>query len=457
MWLDKLVNDFFSFLEQQKFIITANEKVLIIKSLPYIDISEKEQFYSLLFSFIIKNKMDLDNFSYLFDIFFKNVDFKKKGNVKYNDLNSSGSTGILESVVSSYKFNKYNYGATLKYFILNDKIRMDRLIRLAVSNLDSIEINNQGSFFNKVKNSLNIDSLEKEIEIFKSELIKKGASVSDINEIINKIIRNLKDFKKKIRLEIKKEEKKHRSSGANSDIVSRQEIEISNSDIRLLEDISKKIIEKLKKKKAKRYKRSSSGILDIRKTIHKSVCYNQIPLKRIYKKQKKKKRNLIIFTDMSDSVKKYSGIILYFIYSLNKFFGMLETFTFISEVENITPVFKKKLSFNDFFYEINSRGGNSDYNSAFEIFLNKYGDSLDRNTIFIIIGDARNNYMKTDLRSLISIQKKVKEIIWLNPESKLMWGTSDSNMDIYEKIVHKVYQAKTIDDIEKFASEIIFK
>lgn len=447
MWLDKLFKDFFLFLKKQKILLNTNDKILILKAITCIDILDKEQLYSLLSSFIAKNKAELDSFRKLFDIFFKNIDFKKKDNIEYNDINSS-SSNILESVVSSYKFNKYNYGTTLKYFILNDKNRLDRLIRLAVSNLDSITINNQGNAFNQVKNSLNIEDLENDIKIFKNELQQKGASNIEINLIIDKIINNLKNFKKKIRIELKKE------SSINKKI---SEIEISNSEINILEDISKKIIDKLNKKKSKRYKKANRGILDIRKTVHKSVSYNQMPLKRIYKKQKKKKRNLIIFTDMSDSVKRYSQIILYFIYSLNKFFKTIKTFTFIADVEEITDVFNENLSFSDFFDKVSSKGGNSDYNSSFEIFLKKYGDNLNKNTIFIIIGDARNNYIETDLRSLILIQKKVKEIVWLNPEAKFLWGTSDSNINIYRKLINKIYQVKTIRDIERFSTEIIFK
>jgi len=447
VWLDKLFKDFFLFLKEQKILLNTNDKILILKAITYIDILDKEQLYSLLSSFIAKNKAELDSFRNLFDIFFKNIDFKKKDKIEYNDVNSSNSN-ILESVVSSYKFNKYNYGTTLKYFILNDKNRLDRLIRLAISNLDSIRINNQGNAFNQVKNSLNIGNLEDDIKIFKDELQQKGASTIEINLIVDKIINNLKNFKKKIRVELKKESSIKKSIS---------EIEISNSEINILEDISKKIINKLNKKKSKKYKKANRGILDIRKTVHKSVSYNQMPLKRIYKKQKKKKRNLIVFTDMSDSVKKYSQIILYFIYSLNKFFKTIKTFTFIADVEEITSVFKENLSFNDFFDRINSKGGNSDYNSSFEIFLKKHGDNLNKNTIFIIIGDARNNYIEPDLRSLILIQKKVKEVIWLNPESKFLWGTSDSNINVYRKLINEIYQVKTIKDIEKFSTEVIFK
>jgi len=450
VWLDNLLEEFFLFLKNNNFKVNTVEKILILKSISFIDITDKNQLFSAFYSIIVKNELDFDRFNYLFDIFFKTTDFKKKENIIYSDKNSSINSSVINSILSSYKLSKYDYNSILKYFILSNEDKLNRLIRLAVSNLNNIDINNIGNSFNKVKNSLNIENLEDDIQIFKKELLNKGADSLEIDIIINKIMNNLKIFKKKIRISLKQKVLEHK-------IKTNTEIDINNLEINTLEEIAKNITDKLNKTKTKRYKKSSNGIIDIRKTLHKSVSYNQIPLKRIYKKQKIKKRNLIILADTSDSVIKYSRILLYFIYSLNKFFNDIKTFTFVSEIEEITEYFNNDNSFNEVISSIKNKGGNSDYNSSFELFSERYTSILNKNTIFIIIGDARNNYFPADFKNLIQIQKKVKDIIWLNPENKFLWDTSDSNMKLYKKVIKNIYQVKTIEDIKLFSEEIIFK
>jgi uncharacterized protein with von Willebrand factor type A (vWA) domain len=456
VWLDNLLKDFIAFIQKNNFIITPSEKISILNAISQIDITNKKKLFSIFYSIIVKDKVELDKFTFLFDTFFENIDFQKKDNIEYKDNNSSNNS-IIDTTLSSYKFNKYDYASSIKYFILNDNNRIDRLIRLAVSNLSSLDIQNMGNSFNQIKNSLSIDKLEDDIDLFKKELIKKGASSLEIDDIINKMIKNLKLFKKKIRLKLKE---KLLEKNNTLNILAKKDtniIDIENIDINILEKSAQKIVEKLKKKKKKRFKNSKRGTLNMRKTLNKSISYNQIPFQRVYKKQKQKQRKLIILADASDSVKKYSQIVLYFIYSLNIFFKNIKTFAFISDIEDVTNNFKENTSFSDSILNIINKGGNSDYNSSFDSILNNYSKDLDHDVILIVIGDGRNNYISADLTSLIKIQKKVKEIIWLNPDNKFFWNTADSNIELYQKVVDKIYQIRTIEDIESLSEEIIFK
>ena len=448
MFIKNILDGFFLFLEKNSFEITVNEKILLYKAISHIDISSEEEFKSALISILVKDFSKLDVFLYLYDSFFKIENFKKEENTIHEDLESSESIGVTESVLSSYKFKKYDYGATLKYLILNDKNRLNRLIRLAASNIDNVNISNSGMLFNRIKNSLNLNDLEEEIEGFKKELLEKGADKDDVDKVIEKIKNNLKEFKKKIRMEVKNKIKYSKSFDNG--------ISIEQFDAKKLEEISGKIAEKLKKKKKNIYKKALNGKIDIKNTLYKSVGYDLVPMKPYYRKKKSKKRKLVIFADVSDSVRKYTQTVLYLIYSLNKFFKDIKTFVFTSEVLEISNLFVGKNSFEDIYSKLSLVGGNSDYNAAFDFFFNMFGEILDKNTVFVIIGDARNNYSFPDLKGILNISVKVKDIIWLNPESKFLWNSSDSNMGAYQKIVKKVYQIRTIKDMEMFSEEIVF-
>ncbi|MEH6503902.1 MAG: hypothetical protein V7682_08395 [Cycloclasticus sp.] len=46
----------------------------------------------------------------------------------------------------------------------------------------------------------------------------------------------------------------------------------------------------------------------------------------------------------------------------------------------------------------------------------------------IILGDARNNNLAPQIEVMKLLYQRAKRGIWLNPESKNFWGTSDSEM-----------------------------
>jgi len=497
VWLDNLFDAFIEYIKNKNFILTPSDKILLFNSLNEINIINREEVFALCYSIIVKSKNEFLVFKELFDDFFANL---YEDNPKNTYSESDGfirNNSVLTSVLSSYKLNKYTYNSSVKAFILSDKNRLDRLIRLAISNLDEVTINNFGLSFNQVKSRLNINQLEEDIKIIKKEMLKKGASEAEVNEIINKIMQKLKNFKKNIRSTLKSRGDTMLSPSTNNTMLSpnnktmlspnnntmlspnnntnlssnnktnlsknnknnknNKKNEKNEKDLIILENSAKKLVEKLKKKKSKRYKKSQKGILDINKTLKKSISYNHLPLKRYYKKQKLKKRELIIMADVSDSVRKYSKTILYYIYTLNTFFKDIKTFTFAADIKEVSESFKNNLSLDLIMTNFLDQGGNSDYNSSFESLASKYQSYFNKNVIFIIIGDARNNYISADLKNLINIQKKVKDIIWLNPDNKLFWNTTDSNMAVYQRVVYKSFQVKTIKDIERFTEDILFR
>jgi len=451
VWLDKLLDDFVLFIEKENFKINTNQKILIWKSLNEIRIVDEKKVFSVFSSIIVKNGNDFYDFKKVFKEFFKTTSLEQVKETYRDSEEKIYGNSFLNTVLSSYKLNKYNYNMSVKTFILNNKNRNDRLIRLAVSNLDKVSINNFGLSFNKLKQSLNLEDLENDILLFKSELKKTSASSSEIDEIINKIMSNLRQFKKNIRTSLKSV-----ISSREPEFKKGIALDLALTDLSLIEESAKKLAEKFKNKKSKKVKKSNNGFINIKKTLNKSISYNGVPFERVLKKQKFKKRELIILVDLSDSVKKYSKLILYYIYSLNKFFNNIKTFTFISEAKDISDKFIAGASFEEISLYLNE-GGNSDYNSSFNSFNKNFTSSLNRNVIFIIIDDARNNYISPDLKDIIDIQKKVRDLIWLNPENRMFWNTTDSNMIEYQRVIKNSFQIRTLSDLEMFSKNIILK
>ncbi len=76
-------------------------------------------------------------------------------------------------------------------------------------------------------------------------------------------------------------------------------------------------------------------------------------------------------------------------------------------------------------------------------------------TTFLIIGDGRNNYNRANEWVLKEIQQKAKQLIWLNPESRLTWGFGDSEMPRYVPYCDVVEECRNIDQLYKVIDRIV--
>jgi uncharacterized protein with von Willebrand factor type A (vWA) domain len=126
---------------------------------------------------------------------------------------------------------------------------------------------------------------------------------------------------------------------------------------------------------------------------------------------------------------------LQFMYSLQDLYSKVRSFVFVSELGEITHLFEE----NDIHQAIDLalRGNvinvyaHSDFGRAFRTFHREHLGTLNRHTTVLILGDARNNYNAAHEWALKDIQRKAKQVVWLNPESRMTWGFGDSEMDRY--------------------------
>ena len=71
------------------------------------------------------------------------------------------------------------------------------------------------------------------------------------------------------------------------------------------------------------------------------------------------------------------------------------------------------------------------------MFHRDYITAVNKRTTVIVLGDARNNYNLPHEWTLRDIRSRAKQVIWLNPESKMTWGFGDSEMDRYLAVLRR--------------------
>ena len=196
-------------------------------------------------------------------------------------------------------------------------------------------------------------------------------------------------------------------------------------------------------------KKSRNKQFDVKKTIEESVKFNGVPMKFYYKKPVVKKYKLVCVLDISGSVSKYLEILSSFLFEVNTVFnGGISVYGFVSNLMDFTDVFKSG-NLKDAVEAVKGYRGYSSYEKAIHDLYDKHYKEIDKNTIILYFGDARNNKNKSAEEYLKKINSKAMSV-WLNPEVKSKWNSGDSIMNTYSRCVDETYCVNTIDGLINF-------
>ncbi|MBP6724975.1 MAG: VWA domain-containing protein, partial [Halioglobus sp.] len=100
-------------------------------------------------------------------------------------------------------------------------------------------------------------------------------------------------------------------------------------------------------------------------------------------------------------------------------------------------------------------GGATDYGGSLRDFARLALDDINNNTTVIILGDARNNNSDPALEIMQSIYQRARQVIWLNPESRRVWGSGDSEMLRYQSACHFSAECNNLKQLERIVDQLL--
>jgi uncharacterized protein with von Willebrand factor type A (vWA) domain len=101
--------------------------------------------------------------------------------------------------------------------------------------------------------------------------------------------------------------------------------------------------------------------------------------------------------------------------------------------------------------------GFSDFGRVFyHLYQDLLGD-LSRDTVLLILGDARTNHFDPQAWTLGEVRQRCKRLIWLNPEPRRLWNTEDSVMDVYTPHCDNVLECWTLSHLVQAADLLLQK
>jgi uncharacterized protein with von Willebrand factor type A (vWA) domain len=198
------------------------------------------------------------------------------------------------------------------------------------------------------------------------------------------------------------------------------------------------------------------GLLDTRRTIRRNMAWEGIPFRTIWKTRKIEKPRLVVLCDVSGSVAAVAQFLLLFLWSLNEALSGLRAFAFSNRLIEVTEILNR-LPIEQAGAEVLAQVGfgSTAYGASLEDFARLAMPALTRETTLLILGDARGNRTEPRADLLREMSERVKQVIWLNPEHPLAWGTGDSDMPRYRPYCRIATQCATLEQLERVIEDLL--
>lgn len=235
--------------------------------------------------------------------------------------------------------------------------------------------------------------------------------------------------------------------------------ETSLENLREFKDVQglvRKLAKRLVATHSRRRKVYQRGKLDVRSTIRHNIPYSGVLLETHWKTKRVDKPKVTAICDVSGSVSQYSRFLLMFLYSLTEVISNVRAFAFSSDLMEVTEWFERENLDTAIDLTLNRLGGGStDYGRSLQTFTDLCLNQVDHRTTVIMLGDARNNYGDPRTELLQAIHNRARQLIWLNPESRLRWGSGDSEMKRYKPHCTWAEPCQSLNQLERFISNLL--
>lgn len=213
-------------------------------------------------------------------------------------------------------------------------------------------------------------------------------------------------------------------------------------------------------RRAVRQRLAHHGRLDFRRTVSHSLRNGSaVPFTLLHRRRLVSKLRLMVLCDVSGSVWQVSTFLLKLVHTLQSAFANVRSFVFVNSLVEITELFRGMRFPEDLetlrHYPNLNLFGFSDFGRTFFQFTEQHLGDLRRDTVVLILGDARNNAFDPQLWALEDIQQHCRSIIWLNPEPQRQWDTGDSILTVYAPYCTHVLECWTLEHLIQAADVLL--
>jgi uncharacterized protein with von Willebrand factor type A (vWA) domain len=467
--MEERIIEFAGVLRRNGIRVSLSENMDAFRALQLIGIGDPLLFRNALRTTLVKRAGDLKPFDELFDFYFLGIgqalDAVDRRIMEELGLTPEQFQEMLEQIQRLLKEMEGDLSELTKALLSHNRGELERLLKDALER--EMENGTPDSFrftpYTRMAARLQLDRTQSEIERFKAMLQMLGEAGEDLQRVMRYLDERMRDLNRLLRAIIQQEQRKKgfepRDSSQRSSLMDKSFAFYTEDDIRRMNDAVSRLAQRLKNRLSVRRKKATRGRFDVKKTLRKNLQYGGVPFNVQLDRRKKTKPQVMVLCDISDSVLNASRFMLQFVYSIQDLYAKVRSFVFVAEIGEVTKLFEE----NDIQTAVEAalKGdvidvfSHSNFGRAFEQFHKNFFPAVNSKTTVLIIGDGRNNYNRSNDWVLREIQQKAKQLIWLNPESRMTWGIGDSEMPRYAPYCHVAEECRSINQLYKIVDLIV--
>jgi len=470
--VQKKIVDFTNLLRKSGVRVSVAESIDAVQALDELSLAEREVFKDALRATMVKRSEDISTFDQMFDLYWSAF---------YDSLRDSfdkAAEGIggdfdLEQLLKQLQEGIQNMQGPMdlselaKALLTQDLNQLEQMIREAARGAGVERIENMlqlGFFTRRTMEQLDAEGAGQEMRDLAQQLRESGMSDAQVDALLELMDKFLEALRKSVRSfteqELQQRNFDYMEKFRRESLLEKSFYNLTEDEIRKMREVVNRLAQRIKNVLSIRKRRLKRGKLDLHTMLRRNMAHGGVPFELLFKERRKERPKLVVLCDVSSSVANVSRFMLQFIYSLQECFTKVRAFVFVSELGEVTPVFKER-DINDAIEKALDGGDvinvytRSNFGFAFHAFWQNFLSAVDNKTTVLILGDARNNYNDPKAWCLRDLHNKAKDVVWLNPESPSAWGFGDSVMDKYLPYTDVAEECRNLKQLSRIIDRLV--
>lgn len=472
--MQKKIIEFTNLLRKSGVRVSVAEAIDAFRALDELSLDDREIFRDALRSAMVKRSDDIATYDQLFDLFwsgfydnlrdaFENV----SGGLAAQGIDADQLLRMLQEQLESMDAGSLDLSDLARALLTADLAQLEKLIREAGEQAGISRIENLlqiGFFSRRMLERMNAEGAAQELRDLAARLRAQGFSDDQAEALRGLADRLLEALRRSVRSfaerELQKQNYDYMERFRRETLTEKSFYHLTEDEIRQMREVVARLAQRIKNVLSIRRRRMKRGKLDLHTTLRRNMARGGVPFEVTFKHRKKDRPKLVILCDVSSSVANVSRFMLQFVYSLQEAFTKIRSFVFVSELGEVTQVFRDH-DINDAIEKALDGGDvinvytRSNFGQAFYTFWQSYLAAVDKRTTVLVLGDARNNYNDPRAWCLREVKTKAKNVVWLNPESPGAWGFGDSVMDRYLPSCDVAEECRNLRQLSKVVDRLV--
>jgi hypothetical protein len=467
------VIEFTNLLRKSGVRVSVAEAIDAFLALDEVSIGDREVFRDALRSTMVKRSEDIPAYEHLFDLYWSAFYDGLRDAFEKASQGIAGGRLDLDELLRQIREGLQGLPGPMdlselaRALLTQDLAKLEQLIREAAEQAGVGRIENMlqvGFFTRRAMEQLDAEGAGRQLRDLAQQLRASGMPDAQVDALLELIDRYLEALRQSVRQyterELQQRNYDYMEKFRRESLLEKSFYNLTEEEIRQMREVVTRLAQRIKNILSIRRRRLKKGKLDLHTMLRRNMGHGGVPFEIVYKQRKKDRPKLVILCDVSSSVANVSRFMLQFVYQLQECFHKIRSFVFVSELGEVTQVFKD--------VEVNQAienaldGGDvinvyarSNFGHAFHYFWQNYLAAIDNKTTFLVLGDARNNYNDPRAWCLREVHNKAKNVVWLNPESPSAWGFGDSVMDKYLPYVDVAEECRNLRQLSRIVDRLV--